>query len=232
MMDMMPKVIKRDGRHVEFDQTKIESAIRKAFIEVDGEISPHTKEISERIASYVAGFVEGSDRDIDIELIQDLVEEKLMQSERKDVAKAYIIYRNDRSRVRLSNSDLIRKVKEKIDASNVENQNANMDERSFGGRIGSVSNEVMKQIALDEYLSPMARKNHIENMIYVHDLDHYVVGDHNCLSLPLDDLLANGFKTRQVDIRPAQSVNTAFQLVAVCMQLQSLQQFGKKYSAE
>lgn len=63
-------------------------------------------------------------------------------------------------------------------------------------------------------------------MIYIHDLDSYYVGSHNCLSIPFDDLLANGFNTRQTDVRPAQSINTAFQLVAVIFQLQSLQQFG------
>ena len=75
-------------------------------------------------------------------------------------------------------------------------------------------------------MSEMAVKNHVGNMIYEHDLDHYPVGDHNCLSIPFDDLLANGFNTRQTDVRPAQSVNTAFQLLAVLFQLQSLQQFG------
>ena len=63
-------------------------------------------------------------------------------------------------------------------------------------------------------------------MIYIHDLDHYAVGSHNCLTIPFDDLLAKGFNTRQTDVRPAQSVSTAFQLVAVIFQLQSLQQFG------
>lgn len=72
----------------------------------------------------------------------------------------------------------------------------------------------------------MAKNNHLNNEIYIHDLDHYAVGDHNCLTLPFDDLLANGFNTRQTDVRPAQSVSTAFQLVAVLFQLQSLNQFG------
>ena len=63
-------------------------------------------------------------------------------------------------------------------------------------------------------------------MIYIHDLDNYCVGSHNCLSIPFDDLLAKGFNTRQTDVRPAGSINTAFQLVAVIFQLQSLQQFG------
>lgn len=58
------------------------------------------------------------------------------------------------------------------------------------------------------------------------DLDHYAIGDHNCLSIPFDKLLANGFKTRQTDVRPAGSINTAMQLIAVIFQLQSLQQFG------
>ena len=58
------------------------------------------------------------------------------------------------------------------------------------------------------------------------DLDSYAVGMHNCLSIPFDDLLKNGFNTRQTDVRPAQSINTAMQLVAVIFQLQSLQQFG------
>jgi ribonucleoside-triphosphate reductase len=84
----------------------------------------------------------------------------------------------------------------------------------------------MRQLALDEYLSEKTRDNHINNRIYQHDLDHWVVGDHNCLSVPFDDLLAKGFNTRQTDVRPANSINTAFQLVAVIFQLQSLNQFG------
>ena len=59
------------------------------------------------------------------------------------------------------------------------------------------------------------------------DLDSYAIGQSNCITLPLDDLLKNGFKTRQTDVRPAKSINTAFQLVAVLFQLQSLQQFGR-----
>ena len=68
-------------------------------------------------------------------------------------------------------------------------------------------------------------RTRIKNMSL--DLDAYAVGSHNCLSIPFDKLLANGFNTRQTDIRPANSLNTAFQLIAVIFQLQSLQQFGK-----
>ena len=112
-------------------------------------------------------------------------------------------------------------------AKKIDNQNANVDEHSFGGRIGEASSIVMRNYALNHCMSTMAKENHLNNEIYIHDLDHYAVGDHNCLSIPFDKLLREGFNTRQVDIRPANSVNTAFQLVAVIFQLQSLQQFGK-----
>jgi ribonucleoside-triphosphate reductase len=122
--------------------------------------------------------------------------------------------------------ELIDAVNEKLSAANVQNQNANVDEHSFGGRVGEASDVVMKKIALDYCVSEMARNNHLNNEIYIHDLNSYAVGMHNCLTIPFDDLLANGFNTRQTDVRPAQSVSTAFQLVAVLFQLQSLQQFG------
>lgn len=105
-------------------------------------------------------------------------------------------------------------------------QNANVDEESFGGRIGEASGANMKEYALNYCMPKWMANLHRNNEIYIHDLDAYAVGMHNCLSVPFDDLLANGFKTRQTDVRPAGSVNTAFQLVAVIFQLQSLQQFG------
>ena len=217
----MHLVTKRDGRVVTFDKSRIENAIRKAFSEI-GDISEEDSKIINRITDEVASIK----KDLSVEEIQDIVEEKLMKSRRKDVAKRYILYRDMRTRERERNSSLIRSVSEKLNASNVQNQNANVDERSFGGRIGAAAGEVMKEQALNYIMSDMAVKNHKDNMVYVHDLDHYAVGDHNCLSIPFDKLLKNGFNTRQTDIRPAQSVGTAFQLVAVIFQLQSLQQFG------
>ena len=215
-------VIKRDGRKAKFDKDKIKVAVLKAFIDVDGEETTYAKEKARDIANYI----ESLDKDMSVEEIQDVVEEKLMASNRKDVARAYIIYRNDRTKVRERNTQLMRDVSEKLMASNVQNQNANIDEKSFGGRMGEANDAVMKKYALDYCMSDMARNNHLNNEIYIHDLNSYAVGMHNCLSVPFDKLLANGFNTRQTDVRPAQSVNTAFQLVAVIFQLQSLQQFG------
>ena len=220
-------VQKRDGRLVPFDQEKIKQAVHKAFIAVDGALTPYAEEKAKNIADYVESFFYANEQDVaTIEEIQDLVEKGLMSTRRKDTARAYITYRNERTRQRRINGETYKLIKEKISAKNVQNQNANVDEHSFGGRMGETTSAVLRQLALDEYVSPMARDNHLNNMVYIHDLDHYVVGSHNCLSIPFDDLLEKGFTTRQTDVRPAGSINTAFQLVAVIFQLQSLQQFG------
>ena len=217
-------VIKRDGRKVPFDRTKIENAILKAFYEVDKTITDYAKDKASNIANYIAE--EAKDKEFTINEIQDLVENGLMSTKRKDVARAYITYRSERDRERMKNTDLRKKVVEKLSAKNIQNQNANVDEHSFGGRIGEASSEQMRDIALNELLSPLARERHLNNEIYIHDLDSYAVGMHNCLTIPFDDLLEKGFNTRQADVRPANSINTAMQLVAVIFQLQSLQQFG------
>ena len=149
-----------------------------------------------------------------------------MSTKRKDVAKAYIKYRELRTKERNWNNEMMRAAREKLIGTRIDNQNANVDEHSFGGRRGEFDSVIAKQYALDNCMSKMARENHLNNEIYIHDLDHYATGDHNCLSVPFDDLLAKGFNTRQTDVRPANSINTAFQLVAVLFQLQSLQQFG------
>ena len=218
------KVIKRDGRIVNFDRSKIVDAILKAYQEVDGEVKDQSVRDAGNIAEHI--FKHIRNEKVSVENIQDMVEKELMKGSRKDVAKSYVIYRNDRTRLRQRNSRLMKTIDEKIKGINIQNQNANVDEASFGGRRGEAISELMKQHALDNCMSEMAKSNHLNNEIYIHDLDAYSVGMHNCLSVPFDKLLANGFNTRQTDVRPAQSVSTAFQLVAVIFQLQSLQQFG------
>lgn len=218
------QVIKRDGNKVEFDKQKIVAAIIKAFREryktADGEMMSCAEKIANEIETI------SKDKELDVEEIQDIVEKKLMATKYKDVAKAYTNYRYLHSMARDKYKDLMDSVSEKLSARNVQNQNANVDEASFGGRIGEAADVVTKKFALEYLVSPMARANHENNEIYIHDLNSYAVGSHNCLSIPFDDLLANGFNTRQTDVRPAQSINTAFQLVAVIFQIQSLQQFG------
>lgn len=216
------EVIKRNGTKQQFDANKIINAIKGAYEDLD---KPFDDE-AERRAQDIAAYVEKLNREVAIEEIQDIVENKLMASNCKDVARAYIRYRYKREMARHDYQQFMNAITEKIAAKNVQNQNANVDEHSFGGRIGEAANLMMKQYALDYCMSKLSKNNHLNNEIYVHDLDHYAVGCHNCLSIPIDKLLAEGFNTRQTDIRPARSINTAMQLVAVLFQLQSLQQFG------
>ena len=216
-------VIKRNGEKVPFDKNKICNAVLKAYEEVYPDYKTNQTD-AETITNFVLNKIQLMN-EITVEQIQDIVENALIEYD-GIVAKAYITYRYRRAMARDEYKQLMSDIKEKITAENVQNQNANVDEHSFGGRIGETADLVMKRYALDYCMSDMAKNNHLNNEIYIHDLSHYAVGDHNCLTVPFDDLLANGFNTRQTDVRPAQSVSTAFQLVAVIFQLQSLQQFG------
>ena len=219
-------VVKRDGTEMPYDSNKIFHAVMKAIKEVDGDISRGY--LAANIAKSVDSYMEEHTVEcITVEEIQDLVENLLIYpGDYPEIARAYIRYRYKRELARNNYKELMDTVGEKLSAANVQNQNANVDEYSFGGRMGEMNSAVARKYALEYLVSPMARKNHEENMIYIHDLDNYAVGSHNCLTIPFDKLLAEGFNTRQADIRPANSVNTAFQLVAVIFQLQSLQQFG------
>ena len=218
------QVMKRNGALVEFDRIRIENAINAAFLEVDGKL--YETDTAYDIASDIEKKIKKSHVDVSVETIQDWIEDYLMRSERRDVARAYIRYRYKKEVARNHSDEFMKAVGEKLQAKKIANQNANVDEASFGGRVGEAAAIMTKQYALDYLVSKLARENHLGNMIYLHDLDSYCVGSHNCLSIPFDDLLAKGFNTRQTDVRPAGSINTAFQLVAVIFQLQSLQQFG------
>lgn len=218
-------VIKRDGREVEFDKSKIERAILKAHKSVfNGENREDINEFASKVASDIEALSLNST--LSVEDIQDMVERKLMASRFKSTARAYVNYRFLHKMARSQYQELMQAVSEKLTANNVQNQNANVDEASFGGRIGEASDVVTKRYALEYLVSPMAKANHDNNEVYIHDSNAYAVGSHNCLSIPFDYLLANGFNARQADVRPAQSISTAFQLVAVISQIQSLQQFG------
>ena len=200
---------KRDGNIVPFDKDKIIRAVNSAMLEVDGKIYEYdtAKDIARDIEK---DLTEQCFAATTVERIQDMVEDYLMRSERRDVARAYIRFRYKKEVARDVRGDFFEPIEEKLTARNVKNQNANVDEHSFGGRIGEAASYMTKEYALKYLVSDKARKNHMANRIYIHDLDHYAVGSHNCLSIPFDDLLANGFNTRQADIRPANSINTAF----------------------
>ena len=216
-------VIKRDGTPQEYSFLKIIDAVHKAFASVDQDVpEKFLEQVKDSIEKLI---IKNNGNGTPIEEIQDCIQNELIKRNKYEVVKSFINYRRKREEIREKKSDLMKQITEKLNATNVQNQNANLDEASFGGRLGETSGAVAKNIAL-KTMSKVARKNHEENMVYTHDLDHWMVGDHNCLSYPMDSKLEHGVVTRQTDLRSAGSVNTAMQLVAVNFQLQSLQQFG------
>ena len=158
----MQKIIKRDGREVDFDKSKIITSIDKAFAAV-GKVDEGG------VAEKIADSIESVDKVLDVDEIQNMIEAKLMASKHKDVAKAYINYRYLHKMARGQYNELMTAVAEKLTAKNVQNQNANVDEASFGGRIGEASSVVTKQYALEYLVSPMAKANHLNNEVYIHD---------------------------------------------------------------
>lgn len=215
------KIIKRDGRVQDYSWNKVEAVVYKAFNSIK-------QEVPDKFLDQLKQAVESSLKSREsftVEEMQDLIQKELIKRNKYEVVESFILYRNKRNEIREQKSDLIKQIQNKLAGTHIENQNANVDEASFGGRIGEAGRVVCKNVAL-KMMSKKSRKNHEDNIIYIHDLDSYASGMHNCLTEPLDDLLANGFTTRQTDVRPASSINTAMQLVAVCFQIQSLQQFG------
>ena len=212
------QVIKRDGRIVEFDSTKVFNAIIKAMTSINNCNTALAKKITDEISR--------ANCDLNVETIQDMIENKLMASNCKDVAKAFIIYRNDRTRERERNSSIIRKVRDRNSGKNIQNSNANVDERSFSGREKEASSDIQKEIALDYVMSKDVSDAHKDGFIYQHDLDKYNLGMHNCLFLDFKKIFADGFRTRNGDVRQPGSYSTACQQVAVAFQCQSQVQYG------
>lgn len=219
-----PKTVKkRDGEITEFKESKIIDAVKKAARAQHVELEDA---LYLKIVKYVVSKMKLLPEPIEIDQIQDAVEDALMKYNLFNLERAFRDYRNKRDEERFEKYSVIKEMNDKLHASKVVNQNANLDEYSFGGKKGEMDSAFLKDQALKYYVSEKHAKNHINNRIYIHDLDSYVLGSQNCLSVPVDQLLEHGFKTRQTLIRPAGSVNTALQLIAVLFQLQSLQQFG------
>ncbi len=219
----MQQITKRDGRTVDFDKNKIINAIVKAMKNTNTGVDMS-------LTYKIANSIENMDKVLDVETVQDIVEQKLMCSNRKDVAKEYITYRNERNKIREKESELNQKILNIINCKNVQNSNANVDEYSFGGRKFESAGVLHKQIALNMMRKEVADA-HNENRAYIHDLDSYDTGMHNCLFTDMERLLNNGFETRNGDVRPANSYSTACQLVAVIFQCQSQNQYGGVGSA-
>ena len=214
-------LVKKSDKSLEpFMVEKVLKGVEKAYASVNEDMKPGVLDCI--IGKYKD---EDDEKIVDADEIQDEVEKCLME-DNKVAAKSYILYRYTNKIRKDKFNTNVKSILKKLMAEDVQNQNANVDEHSFDGRVGEASSFVNKKIALDGYMSRKSRKNHLNNEIYVHDLDAYVSGKHNCLTEPIDLLFAKGFVTRQADVRSPGSVATALQLLAVVFQLQSQDQFG------
>lgn len=173
------EVIKRDGRKATFNIDKVKRSIKEASNTLDKE-NQISDEKLEKVLEYIETKIKDKES-MEAEELLTLVQNALMFKNCYDVATAYIKYSNDRAKERLKKLEIMKEIKEKLDASNVQNQNANLDEHSFGGRKGEAESALLKKMALDYYMSPKHAKNHINNRIYQHDLDSWILGLHNCV---------------------------------------------------
>lgn len=156
-------VVKRDNTIELFQFNKIKNAINEAFKSCGCEL---TDDVWEQIEDL---YDEQDDITVHVEEIQDNVETVLMKN-CPEIARCYIIYRYNHKVIRETNDKLTKEVKKKLLALNVENQNANVDEYSFGGRMGEATRVVTKDFALKNCMSRKSRNNHLNNEIYIHKL--------------------------------------------------------------
>ena len=191
----MKKVKKRDGRIVDFDSSKIINAVLAAFKQIDGEISEYAKTKAQNIADYIEGYyIEDDDTYIPgIEDIQDLVEKGLMSSKRKDVAKVYVLYREERTRQR--GNPLDETIKEIVNGNNeywnTENSNKNSKvvttQRDY--LAGALSTDLTRRKLLPKDIV----EAHDQGIIHFHDADYFAQNAlNNCCLINLDDMLQNG----------------------------------------
>lgn len=188
------KVLKRDGKIDVYNFEKIKRAVESAYNSVNAtmdekflqQLSDHFKKLIDKRKD--------PEEPINIEEIQDEIEKFLVMKNKTNVVKHFMRYREDRNRHREMKSKLMKGIASKLQAKNISNQNANVDESSFGGRMGEATRVVTKEYALYNCMSKMARENHLNNEIYIHDLDSYAVGMHNCYDSSTKFITNDGVK--------------------------------------
>ncbi len=212
---MIQTVVKRDGRIVGYNEEKIKAAIRKAMLTTElGEDEALIHKITDRIG------VHGNER-MSVEEIQDLVELELMKSPRKEVAKRYIAYRDQRSIARRAKTrDMFQEI---IEAKNndITRENANMNTDSPAGMMMKFASETTKPFVDDYLLSPEAREAVKHGYIHIHDKDYYPTKSLTCVQHPLDRILENGFIAGHGESRPAKRIETAS--IIGCISLETAQ---------
>lgn len=212
---MIQTVVKRDGRVVGYNEEKIKSAIRKAMLTTElGEDESLINKISVRVG------LNGRER-MTVEEIQDAVELELMNSPRKEVAKRYIAYRDQRSIARRAKTrDMFQEI---IEAKNndITRENANMNTDSPAGMMMKFASETTKPFVDDYLLTEEAREAVRHGYIHIHDKDYYPTKSLTCVQHPLDVILKNGFVAGHGESRPAKRIETAS--VIACISLETAQ---------
>lgn len=212
---MIQTVEKRDGRIVGYNEDKIKAAIRKAMLQTEsGEDESLVQKITDRV-----GMV--GKKCMTVEEIQDRVELELMKSKRKDVAKKYIAYRDQRSIARQAKTrDMFLEI---IEAKNndVTRENANMNTDSPAGMMMKFASETTKPFVDDYLLSPEVKNAVKNNYLHIHDKDYYPTKSLTCVQHPLEKILRNGFVAGHGESRPAKRIETAS--VIACISLETAQ---------
>lgn len=221
----MVKVRKRDGREVLFNKGKIEEAVLKAFLAVDGEVTEYAESKAENIANYVEQNCQNKTK-IDIEEIQDLVEHGLMSCKRKDVARAYISYRDLRTRIRGNTIDT--NIKEIVEGANEywNTENSNKDAKIASTQRDYMAGQVSEDLSRRELLPPDVVKAHDEGLIHFHDIDYYAQHIHNCDLVNLEDMLQYGTVINGTLIEKPHSFSTACNIATQIMAVVASGQYG------
>lgn len=209
---MIQTVIKRDGRVVGFNEEKITAAIRKAMLHTDkGEDSSLIRKITDTISCK-------GERQMSVEQIQDLVELELMKSPRKEVAKKYIAYRDQRSIARKAKTrDMFLEIIE-TKSNDVTRENANMNADTPAGMMMKFANETTKPFVDDYLLSGEIKDAVRHNYLHIHDKDYFPTKSLTCVQHPLDKILGNGFVAGHGESRPAKRIETASMLACISLE--------------
>ena len=206
-------VEKRDGTIQQFDFGKIEKVVSATFSNKMVN-EPIPEKFIDQLKKCFADIVLQYDSDeslgaFPVANIREIIRDFLIKKNKNKAVEAFILECKRREERREDKSWLSKEIAKKLKGTAIENQNANLDEASFGGRNGEANRVVTKDYALKHCMSKKSRTNHENNINYIHDLDNFAVGMHNCLTYPIDQSLKEGFNTRQTDVRRAKSVNTA-----------------------
>ena len=209
---MIENVIKRDGRIVPFDRSKVVNAVTCAMARTDDGVD---SELIEKIADYVESR---SSEKMSVEDIQDLIENKLMSSKRKDAAKSYIKYRNKRDIARESKTRVMFEEIVNTKDNDVTRENANMNADTPAGMMMKFASETTKAF-VDNYLLDEDVKDAVKaNLIHIHDKDYYPTKSLTCIQHPLDRLYANGFRAGHGESRAPKRIETASILACISME--------------